>query len=84
MYSASQVQLQDVLNQAYPPAGVTTWSEDRGEVPVTVRVLWSDDGLEWRPGVAVRRWATLVYVELRDARLRTSGFWVSAEDVTAL
>jgi hypothetical protein len=68
-----------VLNMHWPrkPASF----KDHDPIPVTVRVVWAQDGEEYLPGEAVRWDADHVYVRIDDARCGGNGVWVKPADV---
>jgi hypothetical protein len=51
-------------------------------VPVTVRVVWVEDGEERIDTVALGWSGRNVYVRIADARCRTTAVWLDAADVT--
>jgi hypothetical protein len=71
---------QTVLNQHWPTSPVSIKDRDRS-IPVRARIVWARDGEEYRDGVATRWDADHVYVEIVDARLRSSGCWLKPSDV---
>jgi len=61
-----------------PPA---TWTTAPAPIAVIIRIVWELDGEMWLPGLATRWTRQIVYVEIDDARKRTTGIWVDAGDV---
>lgn len=70
---------QEVLNAVPVP---TIWYTAAEPIDVTVRLMWETDGEEHIDGRATRWSDTVVYVELDEQRIRTTGVWVDAGDVT--
>lgn len=77
---------QKVLNEAWPLTDPTGRPHargipDRDPIPVTVRVVFQDDGETWLTGLADRWHGQHVHVSVGDPRLQVPGVWVLAGDV---
>lgn len=72
---------QPVLNEHWPP--VPAWKIPRAAhpIPVTVRIVWRDDGEQRLAALATRWTTTSVQVELDDYRLGPLATWVAPVDV---
>lgn len=69
---------QEVLNAVPVPSN---WHIASEPIDVTVRLVWELDGEERVRGHATRWTDSVVYVELDERRIRTTGVWVNASDV---
>ena len=70
---------QRILNLSYPPSAGRVPLRD--SIPVEVRLVWSDDGEEWRRTSANGWTNTNVRIVLHDKRTVANIIWVAATDV---
>ncbi|WP_106539955.1 hypothetical protein [Haloactinopolyspora alba] len=73
-------ELRRVLNWHWPRRP-RDFHKHRHGIPVTARIVWEDDGVEWIDATATRWDAGHVYVEFVDRRLATTGAWLKPCDV---
>ena len=72
---------QHLRNRYAVPTRYTPARYPAGPIPVTVRLDWSRDEIEYRDGRAMAWTRTLVLVELVDRRLGENGVWLDLNDV---
>jgi hypothetical protein len=72
---------QQLRNRWAVPPRFTSARYPEGPIPVTARLVWTRDGVEWKAGRAMGWTRRLVLVELVDARLQINGVWLEAHDV---
>lgn len=55
----------------------------RTKLPVCARLVWEQDGKEWKDGQALRLDAAgpAIFVELQDKRCKFTGVWLHPDDV---
>lgn len=55
----------------------------RTKIPVRARLVWEQDGEEWKDGHALRldTAGPAIFVELQDKRCRFTGVWLHPDDV---
>ncbi|MDN5585198.1 hypothetical protein [Brevibacterium aurantiacum] len=76
-FNGSAPHYQDVLN-----SHKARRRPDRPKIPVLARLIWENDGEQWCHGHALRLDpGVAIFVELRDPRCRSTGVWLSPNDV---
>jgi hypothetical protein len=55
--------------------------QDRPELPVTARLVWETDGVEFVETVAYASYRGRVLVRVDDARALLRGYWLAVDDV---
>lgn len=55
----------------------------RAKIPVRARLVWEQDGEEWKAGNALRLDSDgpAIFVELQDKRCKFTGVWLNPNDV---
>lgn len=77
-FSGSALGWQEILNSLQARD-----RPDQAKLPVLARLVWEQDGEEWKAGNALRLDLSgpAIFVELSDKRCKFTGVWLHPDDV---